>query len=128
VLYGNTCMKGRMAFRMPMQPDSGRAISSRSPPIRLQKQGVGEPRRPLSIVLYSPPCQGPVPGRRSRGRTAQLQRGGGGGKKKAHCSPRLGGTRQYRPGLCAPTHETLPCRTHHGGSHRRLRCAPRSSV
>jgi hypothetical protein len=91
-LYGNTCMKD-MAFRMPMQPDSGGTISSRSPPIRLQKQGVGEPHRPSSIILRTLPCEEPCFGRRSRGRAARLQLRDDKGKKKARCSPRLGGTR-----------------------------------
>jgi hypothetical protein len=107
-LYENTCVKDCMAFRMPVQPSCGGAITSRLPPIRLQKQRVGEPHRPLSIVLRTLPCEEPVFGRRSRGRVARLQLRDGEGKKKVRCSPRLGGTRQYRPGLCAPAHDTLP--------------------
>jgi hypothetical protein len=80
-------MKGRMAFRMPAQPDSSETTRARSPLFRLQKQAVGEPRRSLSIVLRTLPCEEPVPGRRSRERVAQLQLLGGGGKKKALCSP-----------------------------------------
>jgi hypothetical protein len=107
-LYENTCMKDCMAFRMPVQPDSSETTGARSPLFRLQKQAVGEPRRSLSIVLRTLPCEEPVPGRRNRERVAQLQRRGGGGRKKAHCSPQLGGARQYRPGLCAPAHDRLP--------------------
>jgi hypothetical protein len=106
-LYGNTCVKDCMAFRMPVQPSSGGTITSRLPPIRLQNQRVGQPHRPLSIVLHTLPCEEPIWGRRNRRRVAQLQRRGG-GKKKTCRSPRLGGTRQHRPGLCAPVHETLP--------------------
>jgi hypothetical protein len=107
-LYGNTCMKDCMAFRMPVQLDSDGTISYRPPPIRLQKQAVGEPRRSLSIGLRTLPCEEPVYGRRNRRGVAQLQLRGGRGKKKTRCSPRLGGARQHRPGLCAPFHETLP--------------------
>jgi len=106
-LYRNTCMKDCMAFRMPVQPSSSGTITSRLPPIRLQKQAVGQPHRPLSIVLHTLPCEGPIL-RRNRRRVAQIQRRGGEGKKKTRCFPRLGGTRQYRSGLCAPVHETLP--------------------
>jgi hypothetical protein len=42
------------------------------------------------------------------GRVARLQLRDGEGKKKARCSPRLGGTRQSRPGFCAPAHDMLP--------------------
>jgi hypothetical protein len=107
-VYGNTCMKDCMAFRMPVQLDSNGTISSRLPPIRLQKQGEDEPHRSLSIVLRTLPCEEPVPGRRNRRRVAQHQCRGGGGRKKAHCSPQLGGARQYRPCLCAPAHDRLP--------------------
>jgi len=108
VLCGNTCMKDCMAFREPVQPDSGRTISCRLPPTRLQKQGVGEPHRPLSIVLLTLPCEELVLGRRSRRRVARLQLRDDKGKKKARCSPRLGGTSSSRVGFCAPAHDTLP--------------------
>ena len=107
-LYGNTCMKGCMAFRMPAQPDSDGTVSSRPPSIRLQKQVVGEPRRPLSIVLRPLPCEEPVYGRRNRKGVARLQRRGSEGSKKTRCSPQLGGTRLCRPCLCAPAHDMLP--------------------
>jgi hypothetical protein len=107
-LYGNTCMKDCMAFRMPAQPDSDGTVSSRPPAIRLQKQAVGEPRRPLSIVLRTLPSEEPVYGRRNRRGVAQFQLRGGGGKKKTRCSPQLGGTRLCRPCLCAPAHDMLP--------------------
>ena len=106
--YGNTCLKDSMAFRMPVQPDSSGATCTRLPLIGLQKQGAGKPHRPLSIVLHILPCEEPIFGRRNRRRVAQLQLRGGGGGKKALCSPRLGGMRQYRPGLCAPAHDALP--------------------
>lgn len=92
-LYGNTCMKDCMVFRMPMQPGSGGTIPCRLPPLWLQKQGVGEPHRPLSVVLLTLPCEELVFGQRSRGRVARLQLLDDKGKKKARCSPRLGGTR-----------------------------------
>ena len=54
------------------------------------------------------PCEGPVSGRRSRGRAARLQLRGGEGKKKTRCSPRLGGTRSI-VWICArAAHGTLP--------------------
>ena len=107
-MYGNTCMKDCMAFGMPVQLDSNGTISSRLPPIRLQKQGEGEPHRSLSIVLRTLPCEEPVYGRRNRRGVVQLQLLGGGGKKKTRCSPQLGGTRPCRPYLCAPAHDMLP--------------------
>ena len=107
-LYGNTCMKDCMAFRMPVQLDSDGTISSRPPPIRLQKQAVGEPRRSLSIGLCTLPCEERVPGRRSRERVARLQCRGSEGSKTTRCFPQLGGTRLCRPCLCAPAHDMLP--------------------
>jgi hypothetical protein len=107
-LYGNTCMKDCMAFRMPVQLDSDGTISSRPPPIQMQKQGEGEPHRSLSIVLRTLRCEEPVFGRRNRRGVAQLQVRGGGGKKKTRCSPQLGGTRLWCPHLCASAHDMLP--------------------
>jgi hypothetical protein len=55
-------MKDCMVFRMPVQPDSNGTITSRLPLIRLQKQAMGEPRRPLPIVFRTLPCEKPVLG------------------------------------------------------------------
>ncbi|MGF7183838.1 hypothetical protein [Tunturiibacter psychrotolerans] len=64
-LYGNTPLKDPTAFSMTVQPDSNGTIWTHLPQIRCQKQRVGEPRRPLSIVLRTSPRKEPVYGRRS---------------------------------------------------------------
>ena len=123
-LYGHTCMKDCMMFRMPMQPGgSGGTIPCRLPPIWLQKQGVGEPHRPLSIVLRILPCEGPVPGRRSREQVARLQRRGNEGSKKTRCSPQLGGACQCHLHVRQMAHRTLPspCRSRRMASTAAMR-------
>jgi hypothetical protein len=91
-----------------VQPDSSETTRARSPLFRLQKQAVGEPRCPLSIVLRPLPCEEPVYARRSRRGVARLQRRGTEGRKKTRCSPQLGGTWLCRPCLCAPARDMLP--------------------
>ncbi len=73
-LYGNTCLKGSMTFRTPVQPDSSGAICSRSLDGWLQKQRVGEPYLSMFRTVFRiPPCEGPQERLSGRRRGAWLR-------------------------------------------------------